>query len=302
MKIHKAVIPAAGIGTRLLPATKSQPKEMLPVGRKPTIQYVVEEIAAAGVKDVLIITNQQKRTIEDHFDVDIALEKLLEEKGMPLDVLNHLNLGIHLFSTRQSIPKGLGDAIGMAEDFVSDEHFAVSLGDAIIHSKQDGSLLHRLIDTHIAKNAGATIAFRKVNREDVVKYGIASPKDEGKGDRGFQLKDIVEKPSVEDAPSTLAIAARYIFSSEIFQYIKRTKPGAGGEIQITDSIRLMIEEGLPVWGVKLAPDEKRYDIGNYKSYFESFFDFSLIDPEFGEAFREYAKRRLALVEDYPAQE
>ncbi len=291
MHIHKAVIPAAGLGTRLLPATKSQPKEMLPVGRKPAIQYVVEEIAAVGLRDVLIVTSQQKRTIEDHFDKDVALEASLKGKNASLDSLDHVNLGLRLFYTRQSVPRGLGDAIGMAEHFVGNEHFVVSLGDAIIHSKQNGSLLKRLMDTHIAKNAGATIAFRTVKREDVVKYGVASPKGEGGSE--FQLKDIIEKPSVEEAPSTLAIAARYVFSPEIFAYIRRTPPGAGGEIQITDSIRLMLEEGFPIWGVKLAPDETRYDIGNYQSYFESFFDFCLIDPEFGVAFREYAKKKLA---------
>jgi len=291
MRIRKAVIPAAGLGTRLLPATKSQPKEMLPVGRKPAIQYVVEEIAAVGLEDVLIITSQQKRAIEDHFDKEIALEVLLKEKHMPLDLLNHVNLGIRLFYTRQSVPRGLGDAIGMAEDFVGNEHFVISLGDAIIHSKQNGSLLKRLMDTHIAKNAGATIAFRTVKREDVVKYGVASPKGEGGSE--FQLKDIIEKPAVEEAPSTLAIAARYVLAPEIFKYIKRTPPGVGGEIQITDSIRLMLKKGFPIWGVKLTSDETRYDIGNYQSYFESFFDFCLIDPELGEAFREYAKKRLA---------
>ncbi|MBC8456467.1 MAG: NTP transferase domain-containing protein, partial [Deltaproteobacteria bacterium] len=233
MQIHKAVIPAAGLGTRLLPATKSQPKEMLPVGRKPTIQYVVEELYAAGIKHILIITSGQKRAIEDHFDIDVVLTNRLKRGNKSLSVLDHVELDIQLFYIRQKVLAGLGDAIGLAENFVSDEPFIVALGDSIIKSEHPGSLLKRLMNTHLAHNAGATIAFREVERKNVVKYGIAVPKDEPGME--FELRDIIEKPTIKSAPSNLAVAARYVFSSDIFAYIEKTPPGAGGEIQITGS-------------------------------------------------------------------
>ncbi len=290
MQPRKAVIPAAGIGTRLLPATKSQPKEMLPVGRKPTIQYVIEEICAAGIKEILIITSQQKRAIEDHFDLDLALAERLARDQKSLEVLGHVELDIELFYTRQSNPTGLADAIGKAEHFVGNEPFIVCLGDSIIQSESPGCILKRLIDAFMTNQAGAAILFETVDRQSVVKYGIASPK----GEVGpiFEIQDLIEKPRVEEAPSNLAIAARYVFSPDIFDYIRQTPPGRSGEIQITDSMRLLLQGGHRVWGVQLGANEKRYDIGNYRSYFEAFFSFSLADAEFGKAFREYAEKML----------
>lgn len=288
--VRKAVIPAAGVGTRLLPATKSQPKEMLPVGRKPTIQYVVEEIYAAGIRDILIITSQQKRAIEDHFDYDVNLVEWLSRSGKPLEPINHIEMNVQILYTRQSVPKGLADAIGLARSFVGDEDFIVCLGDSIIKSEEPGSLLKRMMDAHKEMKAKATIAFEEVDRRDVSKYGIAKPKD------GFEdifwIEDLIEKPSIDEAPSNLAVAARYIFSPQIFDFIAQTPPGKGGEIQITDSIRLMLRAGYPILGVKLAEGERRYDIGNFKSYYEAFFDFSLSDPELGEMFRRYVLQRL----------
>jgi len=288
--VSKAVIPAAGVGTRLLPATKSQPKEMLPVGRKPTIQYVVEEIYAAGIRDILIITSQQKRAIEDHFDYDANLVEWLSRSGKPLEPINHIEMGVQILYTRQSVPKGLADAIGLARSFVGDEDFVVCLGDSIIKSEEPGSLIKRMMDAHDRMNARATIAFEEVDRRDVSKYGIAKPR-EGLEDI-FWIEDLIEKPSIDKAPSNLAVAARYIFSPQIFDFIDRTPPGKGDEIQITDSIRLMLQSGYPILGVRLADGERRYDIGNFKSYYEAFFDFSLSDPELGETFRRYVLERL----------
>ncbi|MCD6508757.1 UTP--glucose-1-phosphate uridylyltransferase [Candidatus Poribacteria bacterium] len=288
--VSKAVIPAAGVGTRLLPATKSQPKEMLPVGRKPTIQYVVEEIYAAGIRDILIITSQQKRAIEDHFDYDANLVEWLSRSGKPLEPINHIEMGVQILYTRQSVPKGLADAIGLARSFVGDEDFVVCLGDSIIKSEESGSLIKRMMDAHDRMNAKATIAFEEVDRRDVSKYGIAKPR-EGLEDI-FWIEDLIEKPSIDEAPSNLAVAARYIFSPQIFDFIDRTPPGKGGEIQITDSIRLMLQSGYPILGVRLADGERRYDIGNFRSYYEAFFDFSLSDPELGETFRRYVLERL----------
>ena len=277
---RKAVIPAAGFGTRLLPATKSQAKEMLLVGRKPVIQYVVEEIQNAGINKILIVTNQKKRTLEDHFDPH------LDHPSHPQEIDGN----IEFFYTRQSHPKGLADAISKAETFVENEPFVVCLGDSIIQSKPTNNVLANLIDTHMENQANATILFEEVTSESVDKYGIALPKFER--DHTFSVAGIVEKPSVDKAPSNLAVAARYVFSPEIFGYIRQTKPSRNNEIQITDSIQLALEDRGRIFGWKLNHGEKRFDIGNYHAYFEAFFKFALEDPEFGSAFREYAKKAL----------
>jgi UTP--glucose-1-phosphate uridylyltransferase len=294
-QLKKAVIPAAGMGTRLRPATKSQPKEMLPVGRKPTIQYIVEEICAAGIQQILIITSEQKRAIEDHFDSDIEstdIERIDWGTNVKKSVREpeSVSPNVELFYTRQSNPTGLADAVGKAEHFVGDEPFIVCLGDALIQSESPGSVLRNMIETFTSKGAGATLLFETVPPQAVNRYGIAHPK--GEVDAIFELQDLIEKPRVEEAPSHLAVAARYVFSPEIFDYIRQTPPGSGNEIQLTDSIRLMLQAGHGVWGVKLGAGEKRYDIGNFRNYFEAFFDFALADEEFGQVFREYAEHAL----------
>ena len=289
MGIYKAVIPAAGLGTRLLPATKSQPKEMLPVGRKPTIQYVVEELEAAGITQILIITGQKKRAIEDHFDRDLELIRRLEKRGNHrlIEELKYEEAGVQLFYTRQSEQLGTAHAIQLAENFSNGDPFVVCLGDSIIKSERPGSFLKRLIDTHEKRNASVTIAFQEVNRKDVVKYGIASPDLDHIENSQFRLKGLVEKPSVDEAPSNLAISARYVFSPEIFDAIRET-PQKNGEYQITDSIRLIMD-CHEVWGLRLEPDEKRYDVGGFESYFKAFLTFALEDEEVGESFRKYIK-------------
>lgn len=288
MGICKAVIPAAGLGTRLLPATKSQPKEMLPVGRKPTIQYVVEELEAAGINQILIITGQKKRAIEDHFDRDTELIRFLEEKGDQelIDSLKHEEAGVQLFYTRQSEQLGTAHAVSLAENFADGEPFVVCLGDSIIKSAEPGAFLKRLIKAHEVRNAAVTIAFQEVKREDVVKYGIAAPDPGHSEDSEFRLSGLVEKPSVDEAPSNLAISARYVFGPEIFDAIRAT-PRRGREYQITDSIRLLMDSH-EVWGLKLAPGEQRFDVGGFESYFKAFLTFALEDEEAGEAFRDYA--------------
>ncbi len=289
-QLRKAVIPAAGMGTRLRPATKSQPKEMLPVGRKPTIQYIVEEICAIGIQQVLIITSEQKRAIEDHFDSDIGHLDWGADTQKSVSAPESVGLNVELFYTRQSNPTGLADAVGKAEHFVGDEPFIVCLGDALIQSQTPGSVLRNMIETFTNKGASATLLFETVPPQAVNRYGIARPK--GEVDAIFELQDLIEKPRVEEAPSHLAVAARYVFSPEIFDYIRQTPPGSGNEIQLTDSIRLMLQAGHGVWGVKLGAGEKRYDIGNFRNYFEAFFDFALADEEFGQVFREYAEHAL----------
>lgn len=288
MNIRKAVIPAAGLGTRLLPATKSQPKEMLPVGRKPTIQYVVEELEAAGIKQILIITGQKKRAIEDHFDKDPELIRCLEENNNRelIKDISQEELDVKLFYTRQSEQLGTAHAIGLAEDFVDNDPFVVCLGDSIIKSEKPGSFLKKLIETHENRKSKATIAFQEVAREDVVKYGIAVPDPEYMGKSEFKLNGLVEKPSVDNAPSNLAISARYVFGPEIFDAIRITPPNKN-EYQITDSIKILMETH-EAWGLKLGPGERRLDIGNFESYFKVFFTFALEDKKYGKAFREYA--------------
>jgi UTP--glucose-1-phosphate uridylyltransferase len=294
MTIRKAVIPAAGLGTRMLPATKSQPKEMLPVGRKPSIQYVVEELEAVGIKQILIITGQKKRAIEDHFDRDMELIRCLTERGNYdlINALKHEEYDLHLFYTRQSEQKGTAHAISLAEDFVNNEPFVVCLGDAIIKSPQPGSLLRRLIETHEKRKSAVTIAFREVSKENVTKYGIADPDAEYDYGSEFRLSGLIEKPTINEAPSNLAISARYVFSPEIFDTIRET-PLNKGEYQITDSIRILMNT-KEVWGVRLSPEEFRFDVGSYKSYFEAFLNFAFEDEDYGDDLKNYAMSLLGI--------
>jgi len=289
--IRNAVIPVAGLGTRLLPATKSQPKEMLPIGRKPVVQYVVEEIEQAGVRSIIFVTGRKKRSIEDHFDLDPELMDALNSSGNDerLDELLFEKLGMNYFYVRQSEQRGLGHAIGCAEHFIIDKPFVCALGDSIISQPKRCSLTRRLMDCFSDKRAAAVIGFEEVARKDVHQYGIAWPAEDGPV---FRIKDLVEKPSVESAPSRLAIAGRYVFAPTIFAAIRHTRPGKKGEVQITDAIRLLIKSGEPVYGVKLHRGEQRYDIGNFGSYYRSFVDFALADKRYGPALRRYLKRKL----------
>jgi len=285
-RITKCIIPAAGLGTRLLPATKSQPKEMVPVGRKPVIQYVVEEAIGAGIEQILIVTGAQKRTIEDHFDKNPVLEESLRRKGND-DAIKEINFledsDVQIFYTRQPEPTGLADAVMLGESFVDGEPFAVSLGDTIIQSFQGGSFLWKLVDGHLRLKSSATIALERVGREHVSRFGVIRP---GAVD-GLQVRieDLVEKPRPEEAPSDMAIAARYVFEPSIFEAIRRTPVGLGGERQLTDAIRLLLSDGEPVWGLLLESNEKRHDIGNLRTYAAAFVAMCLADPEIGQVFR-----------------
>jgi len=292
MKIANAVIPAAGAGTRLLPSTKAQPKEMLPVGRKPVVQYVVEELEDAGIESILFVTGRRKRAIEDHFDKDPALRAHLEATGRTefLDELKFEGTDVGFFYTRQSVQRGLGDAVACACDFTGNDPFVVALGDSIITGDDGASLLRRLMNAYDDTNGGCAIAFHEVPPEAASRYGIAEP---ASGGEVFQVRDLIEKPAPGTAPSNLAVCARYILPPEIFDAIGQTPPGKGGEIQLTDAIRLLMQRGRKVIGVKLTGDEKRYDIGNYESYYRTFIDFALADKELGPQLTEYLKSRLA---------
>jgi UTP--glucose-1-phosphate uridylyltransferase len=291
--VTKAVIPAAGLGTRLLPCTKSQPKEMLPVGRLPAIQHVVEELFAAGAQHICMVTGWQKRAIEDHFDVSHGGAKLLGGDDA-VGVLADGGLNHRLFYIRQAEQRGLGDAVQHAAPFIGSEDFLVALGDSILYSPAEPILLTRLLAAHqAADDVFATIAVENVPRQHVVRYGIVDPAGPLAAEGPTLIRDIVEKPTVADAPSTFAVAARYVFSPIIFEALGRTAPGRGGEIQLTDAVRMLIREGHRCQVVPLAAGERRFDIGNYQSYYRAFLDMALADPQEGEGLRQYLRGRLA---------
>src|SRR5262245_22510835 len=284
MDIDIAVIPVAGLGTRLLPATKSQPKEMLPIGRKPVVQYVVEELTRVGMKRVLFVTGPGKASIENHFDLNGELVQTLRESGKEelLEQLEFERAAVQFFYTRQRELLGLGHAIACARPFVGNQPFVVALGDSIIGMHAQSDVVQRMTRVYRERGAAAVIAFEEVPREEVSQYGIARPKTD---DEVFEIADLVEKPSPREAPSTLAIAARYVLSPAVFDALERTRRGKGGEIQLTDAIRAVVQQGGSAYGVRLRPGERRYDIGNFESYFEAFVDFALADPKFGAALR-----------------
>lgn len=277
----------AGHGTRLLPATKSQPKEMLPVARKPIVQYVAEELVANGIDQILFITGRSKTSIENHFDSDPELLRVLRETNKQ-DLLEELafeETEAHFFYTRQRFQRGLGDAILCGENFASEQPFVVALGDSILGMNAQSKAVARMIETFEAKRASAVIAVEEVPVEDVSHYGIVQVEDAGAD--SSRILNLVEKPKPAEAPSNLAIAGRYVFSPLIFELIRDVKPDKRGEIQLTDAIQMMVQEGKRVLAVKLQPTERRYDIGNFPSYFETFVEFALADPIYGPGFRSW---------------
>jgi UTP--glucose-1-phosphate uridylyltransferase len=292
MEIDLAIVPVAGHGTRLLPSTKSQPKEMLPVGRKPVVQYVVEELTQSGLRRLLFVTGPGKTSIENHFDVNVELIAFLREKGKEelLEELDFERQDIQYFYTRQRRQLGLGHAVLCARPLVGDQPFVVALGDSIIGLNAQSDIVHRMVGEFERRRADAVIAFETVPPEDVVQYGIARPR--GLAREIFELEDILEKPSRDEAPSNLAVAARYVFQPQIFELLAQTPPGKGGEIQLTDAIRSLIRQGGKVIGVSLAPGERRFDIGNFDSYFQAFVEFALADPRHGPALRCHVRRLL----------
>lgn len=294
MVIRSAIVPVAGLGTRLLPATKSQPKEMLPVARKPIVQYVVEELAANGVDQVLFITGRNKTSIEDHFDTDPELLRALNaaNKQELLEELAFEDLKTHFFYTRQSFQRGLGDAILCGQNFAGEEPFVVALGDSILGLHANSQTVARMMEIFEDRRASCIIAVEEVPTEQTVHYGIVRPAEAGENGDCFRIANLVEKPKPGEAPSNLAIAGRYVFSPVIFDMIRRVQPDRKGEIQLTDAIQLMCEEGKRVLAVKLPPGERRYDIGNFPSYFETFVEFALADPVHGPCFRASLERML----------
>jgi UTP--glucose-1-phosphate uridylyltransferase len=266
---------------------------MLPVARKPIVQYVVEELVSNGIQQMLFVTGRNKSSIENHFDHDPELFRTLSD-GNKQEMLADVDfeaLKANFFYTRQRLQKGLGDAVLCGETFAGEEPFLVALGDSILGLHAVSRAVSRMAEIFEDKRASCVIAVEEVPREETRHYGIVHPQD-GVSDV-FRIVNLVEKPKPEDAPSNLAIAGRYIFSPVIFDMIRRVTPDARGEIQLTNAIQFLCEEGRRVMAVKLTPEEKRYDIGNFPSYFESFVEFALADPTYGEEFRRVLERLLA---------
>jgi UTP--glucose-1-phosphate uridylyltransferase len=279
--IRSAIIPVAGHGTRLLPATKSQPKEMLPVARKPIVQYVAEELVQNKIENMLFVTGRSKTSIENHFDSDPELLRVLTT-GRKDDLLGELKfeeMAAHIFYTRQRVQRGLGDAILCGESFAGENPFIVALGDSILGMHGNSMCVTRMSELFTTLRASCIIAVEEVPAEETKYYGIVDP-GEGEGD-WVRIKNLVEKPDPASAPSRWAVAGRYAFSPIIFDMIRRVQPDKRGEIQITDAIQLLCEEGKRVLALKLPKQDKRYDIGNFPSYFETFVEFALADPLYG---------------------
>lgn len=287
--IRKAVIPAAGLGTRFLPATKSIPKEMLPIVDKPIIQYVVEEAVASGITDIIIITGRGKRAIEDYFDASPELENHLrdENKKALLKALQDISSLADIHYIRQKEPRGLGDAILQAEKHVGNEPFAVLLGDDVI--KGDTPCISQLIKVYQKYgNSGGVILVEEV--EDVSKYGII--KGEKIDKSVYRVEDIIEKPSLKEAPSNIGAVGRYLLTPEIFSYIKETDLGKGSEIQLTDAIRMLIKKGgKKVYACKLKG--KRYDAGDKLGYVKAIIDFALERSDLKDELKDYLRLKNA---------
>ncbi len=279
MKVRKAVIPAAGLGTRFLPATKAQPKEMLPLIDTPSIQLVVEEAVRAGLTDILIITGRNKRSIEDHFDRSLELEAFLEEKGKfdELKQIRELSDMATIHYIRQGEAAGLGHAVAMAEPHVGGEPFAVLLGDDLIHPSMP--LLPEMLRV-VEKYGRSVIAAQEVPREDISLYGCITP--ESVDENLERVRSIVEKPGVEEAPSNLAVIGRYVFTPEIFGALRETKPGKGNEIQLTDAINTLAQEQA-VYAYTF--DEGRYDVGNKIDYLKATVELAIERDDVGPEFR-----------------
>ncbi|MGH2516550.1 MAG: UTP--glucose-1-phosphate uridylyltransferase GalU [Ktedonobacterales bacterium] len=285
MKIRKAVIPAAGLGTRVLPATKAIPKEMLPLADKPTIQYIIEEAVQSGIEHIIIVTSRTKRAIEDHFDETPELRAALEKKGdsVRLDMLDRIETMAQLSFTRQPRPHGLGHAILMAKDLVGDEPFGVLLGDDLVVN-QDRPCLRQLMDVH-ERHGGCVLAAMRVPREQINRYGNID--SAGTVDpRTYRVRDLIEKPSPEEAPSDLAVIGRYVLTPDVFAALERTEPGAGGEIQLTDGLRAL-REREPIFAYEF--EGTRYDTGDPVGYLTTSIAFALERPDLAPGLKAYLR-------------
>jgi UTP--glucose-1-phosphate uridylyltransferase len=284
-KIRKAVFPAAGLGTRFLPATKAQPKEMLPLVDKPIIQYVIEEAVAAGLTNIIIVTGRGKNAIEDHFDVSSELERLLQERGKTdlLEQVRAISSMINVAYVRQGETLGLGHAVLMAKDLVGDEPFAVMLGDDIIDS---GVPCIKQMMEVFAEHGGPVVAVHRVPREEISAYGVIDGESTGPSGRVYRVRDMVEKPKPGEAPSDLAIIGRYVLTPDIFEVLEKTPRDAGGEIQLTNGLRALAAR-RDVFGYRF--EGVRHDAGNKLGFLTATVEFALKREDLGGPFREYLR-------------
>lgn len=282
--VKKAVIPAAGYGTRFLPATKSSPKEMIPIIDTPVIQYVVEEAVASGITDILMIIGKGKRAIEEHFDRSPILEETLEKKNNleMLEKIKAISEMANIHFVWQKEMNGLGDAILHAKHHVGNEPFVILLGDTLVQS-ENGPVTKQLIDVY-KQQKGSVIALEEVKPELVSRYGVVD--GEAVSENVVRAKNWIEKPSIEEAPSNLAVASRYLFTPEIFNYLETTEPGKNNEIQLTDAMREMVKN-YPMFGLKFKG--KRYDIGDKLGFLKTNIEFGLNDPEIGDELKGWLK-------------
>ena len=288
--VKKAIIPVAGLGTRFLSATKAQAKEMLPIVDKPTLQYIIEEAIASGIEEILIVTGRNKKSIEDHFDRSVELELELEQKGKTamLEMVQDISNMVNIHYIRQKEPKGLGHAIHCAKSFIGNEPFAVLLGDDIVDAETP--CLKQMIDAYDEYKT-TVLGVQEVARENVDKYGILDVKHIE--DRVYKVKDMVEKPSIEEAPSNIAILGRYIITPEIFNILENQAPGKGGEIQLTDALQtLATKEAIYAYNF----EGRRYDVGDKLGFLEATVDFALKRPELRDDFIEFLKTKSDKIE------
>ena len=283
MKVRKAIIPAAGLGTRFLPATKAQPKEMLPIVDKPSLQYIIEEAVESGIEEILIITGRNKKSIEDHFDRSIELELELEKSGKTdlLEEVRKISNMVNIHYIRQKEPKGLGHAIHCAKSFIGNEPFAVLLGDDIVYS--DKPCLKQMIEIYDEYKT-TILGVQKVPVEDVNKYGIIDAKEIE--ERVYKVKGLIEKPSFEEAPSNIAILGRYIINPAIFEILEHTKPGKNGEIQLTDGLKTLAQkEAMYAYNFEGI----RYDVGDKIGFLKATVEFALRREDLKKVFMDYLK-------------
>lgn len=290
-KVTKAVIPAAGLGTRVLPATKAQPKEMLVIVDKPSLQYIVEELVKSGITDIVIVTGRNKNSIEDHFDYSYELENTLQKDGKDelLEKIENLSTMANIFYVRQNLPKGLGHAILKAKPFIGDDPFVIALGDDIVDNPER-PVAKQLIDVY-EKYGSSIVGCQEVEEKDISKYGIVKP-IERLDESTCVIEDFIEKPSIEEAPSNFACLGRYLLTGKIFKYLEEVKPGKGGEIQLTDAILDMLEDGERVLSYNF--EGKRYDIGNKVGLLKANIEFGLKNEETREELLKYLKTELKL--------
>ncbi len=282
--IRKAIFPAAGLGTRFLPATKAQPKEMLSLVDKPIIQYGIEEVAQSGIKSVLIVTGRGKSAITNHFDSSYELESILKNrnKNLYLSKIKHISDLVNIFYIRQKTPKGVGDAILTGQDFIGEEPFAVIFSDDIIDSQKPAS--KQLMEAY-CRYKSPIIAVTEVPMDETDRYGIIKGKQIT--DNIYQVEDLVEKPAIGTAPSNIAIIGRYILEPSIFPVLKHTKASVGNEVQLTDALKIILSKG-PIFALKF--EGKRFDAGNKLGFLEATLHYALKNPEFGDGFRKLIKK------------